>query len=78
MAKFASMKEENNEGSNFIVTTNLKTIAKMNKFIRIVQGGSSAGKTFSIVPLLMNYAIENEGKMISVVSESMPHLRGVL
>ena len=75
MAKFASMKEENNEGSNFIVTTNLKTIAKMNKFIRIVQGGSSAGKTFSIVPLLMNYAIENEGKMISVVSESMPHLK---
>ena len=30
------------EESKFIVTTNLKTIAKMNKFIRIVQGGSSS------------------------------------
>lgn len=69
------MNEENEEEKTFIVTTNLKIIAKMKKFIRIVQGGSSAGKTFSIVPLLINYAIENENKMISIVSESMPHLR---
>jgi phage terminase large subunit len=60
---------------DFIATTNLRIIAKMKKFIRIVQGGSSAGKTYSIVPLLINYAIENDGKMISIVAESMPHLK---
>jgi len=63
------------EEVGFAVTTNLKKIAKLDKFVRIVQGGSSAGKTYSIIPLLINYAIENPNKMISVVSESMPHLK---
>lgn len=61
--------------NKFQATTNLKLIAKMKNRIRIVQGGSSAGKTFSIVPLLINYATENPNKMISIVSESMPHLK---
>ena len=43
--------------------------------IRIVKGGTSASKTISILCLLINYAIRNEGKEISVVSESIPHLR---
>ena len=47
----------------------------MKKRIRIVQGGSSAGKTFSIVPVLISYAAANENKLISIVSESMPHLK---
>ena len=59
----------------FIATTNLKKIASMKKRIRIVQGGSSAGKTFSIVPVLISYAAANENKLISIVSESMPHLK---
>lgn len=63
------------EEAKFIVTTNLVKIAEMDKRIRIVQGGSSAGKTFSIIPLLINYAVENPEKYISVVSESTPHLK---
>lgn len=43
--------------------------------IRIVKGGTSASKTISILCLLIDYAIRNEGKEISVVSESIPHLR---
>ena len=43
--------------------------------IRIVKGGTSASKTISILCLLIDYAIKNEGKEISVVSESIPHLR---
>src|SRR5210317_109218 len=43
--------------------------------IRIVKGGTSASKTVSILCLLINYAIRNDGKEISVVSESVPHLR---
>lgn len=63
------------EDARFIVTTNLVKIAELQKRIRIVQGGSSAGKTFSIVPLLINYAVENPNKYISIVSESTPHLK---
>ena len=43
--------------------------------IRIVKGGTSASKTVSILCLLIDYAIRNGGKEISVVSESIPHLR---
>ena len=42
---------------------------------RIVKGGTSASKTISILCLLIDYAIRNDGKEISVVSESIPHLR---
>src|SRR5690606_12358816 len=38
-------------------------------------GGSSAGKTFSILPILIDQAIKNKGLEVSVVSESIPHLR---
>ena len=57
-----------------------KTIAfhklkKLQSRIRIVKGGTSASKTISILCLLIDYAIRNDGKEISVVSESIPHLR---
>ena len=62
------------EVQKFVATTNLKKIAAMKKRVRIVQGGSSAGKTFSIIPVLISYAAKHPNKMISIVSESMPHL----
>jgi len=57
-----------------------KTIAfhklrKLQSRTRVVKGGTSASKTISILCLLIDYAIKNEGKEISVVSESIPHLR---
>ena len=57
-----------------------KTIAfhklkELQSRIRIVKGGTSASKTISILCLLIDYAIRNKGKEISVVSESIPHLR---
>lgn len=64
---------------SFQVTTALKRIYKLSqtkgkrKFI--VQGGSSASKTWSIIPILIDDAIRNNGKEISIVSESVPHLR---
>jgi len=42
---------------------------------KIVRGGTSAGKTIGILCLLIHYAGTNENKEISVVSESIPHLR---
>jgi len=56
-------------------TIALKKLQKLNSRVRIVKGGTSASKTVSILALLINEAINYKGKEISVVSESIPHLR---
>jgi len=48
---------------------------KMKKRIKVIQGGSSSGKTFGIIPILIDKAIKNPNITISIVSESLPHLR---
>lgn len=50
-------------------------IAKLKKRVRIVRGGTSSSKTFSIIPMLITYAVQNPRQEISIVSESIPHLR---
>jgi len=63
----------------FQETTAQSKIATLRKRVRIVQGGTSSSKTFSIIPLLITYAIDNPFTEISIVSESIPHLkRGAL
>jgi len=52
-----------------------KKLRKLNGRIRIVKGGTSASKTISILAILIDYAVKNPNKEISVVSESIPHLR---
>lgn len=56
-------------------TTAINKILKLQKRIRVVQGGTSAGKTFGILPVLIDRACKTPGLEISVVSESVPHLR---
>lgn len=59
----------------FEVTTALERIGSLTRRIRVVQGGTSAGKTIAILILLLNEAIENENLLISIVSDSFPNLR---
>jgi phage terminase large subunit len=60
-------------------TTAQNKIKALRKRIRIVQGGTSSSKTFTILPLLIQYAIQTPKSEISVVAESIPHLkRGAL
>tara|TARA_R100000734_G_scaffold2070_9_gene2186 strand:- start:456 stop:1622 length:1167 start_codon:yes stop_codon:yes gene_type:complete len=59
----------------FVVTTAIKKLYKLNKRIKVVCGGTSAGKTFGIIPILIDKAIKNPNLEISIVSESVPHLR---
>lgn len=47
----------------------------MKSRIKIIPGGSSAGKTFGILPILIDKCIKTPNLSVSVVSESMPHLR---
>ena len=59
----------------FKVTTAIKKILKLKKRIKIIQGGTSAGKTFSILPILIDKCTRDAGLEVSVVAESIPHLR---
>ena len=59
----------------FILTTAIKKLARLKNRIKVVRGGTSAGKTFGILPLLIDKAIKEPLLEISVVSESIPHLR---
>ena len=56
-------------------TLALNKLRSLNSRTKIIRGGSSAGKTIAILLILIDYAIRNKGKEISVVSESIPHLR---
>jgi phage terminase large subunit len=56
-------------------TTAQAKIASLKKRLRIVQGGTSSSKTYSIIPLLITYAIQVPRSEISIVSESIPHLK---
>jgi len=58
-----------------IATTAQTKILKLRKRVRIVQGGTSSSKTFTILPLLIQYAIQTPNSEISVVAESIPHLK---
>ena len=64
-----------NPKSKFVYTTALKKIRQMKSRIKVIQGGTSASKTFSILAILIDKAIKQPGLEISVVSESIPHLR---
>src|SRR5690606_12070205 len=61
--------------SDFIVTTALKKLSRLTKRVKVIPGGTSAGKTYNILPILINQAITTPGLEVSVVSESVPHLK---
>jgi phage terminase large subunit len=59
----------------FKVTTAIRKILALKKRIKIIQGGTSAGKTFGILPILIDKAARQSGLEISIVAETIPHLR---
>ncbi len=56
-------------------TTALSKINKLNRRVRGVAGGTAASKTISILMWLIGYAQVTKGELVSVVSESFPHLK---
>jgi phage terminase large subunit len=59
----------------FKYTTAIKKLRKLTARKKVVQGGTSAGKTFGILPILIDRAAKQANLEISVVSETIPHLR---
>jgi phage terminase large subunit len=60
-------------------TTATTKIKELRNRVRIVQGGTSSSKTFSILLILAGYCQLYPNNEVSIVSESIPHLkRGAL
>src|SRR3990167_3098571 len=58
------------------ITTAVRKIKKLKARIRIIQGGSSAGKTIGVLLCLIHLAQKDEiPTTTSIVSESFPHLK---
>ena len=51
----------------FQKTTAIKKILALSKRIKAIQGGTSAGKTYGVLPILIDKAIKNDMIEISVV-----------
>lgn len=60
----------------FISTAATKKIFQLRKRIRAVTGGTAASKTISIMMWCIDYSQSTENQLITVVSESFPHLEG--
>ncbi len=58
-----------------IATTALRKISALRKPIRVVQGGQGAGKTFSILTILINHASSKENREILIVSAELSKMR---
>jgi len=56
-------------------TTATKKLERLTKRIRGVAGGTAASKTISIILILINHAQSHDNVLISVVSETFPHLK---
>lgn len=72
------MEENQQKQFSFKDTTATKKVFELKKRIRAVAGGTSASKTISILIWIIDYcqSHKNNGKVVSVVSESYPHLSG--
>jgi phage terminase large subunit len=60
----------------FIRTTAINKLLQLKARKRVVQGGTSAGKTFGIIPVaVIDYATKHPRHLITVVAESIPAVR---
>lgn len=59
----------------FKKTTALKKILALKKRLKIIQGGSAAGKTIAVILIFIDRCQCEKNKLFSIVSESMPHLK---
>lgn len=60
----------------FVYTTAIDKMRGMKARKKVVQGGTSAGKTFGILPILIDKCTRKPGLRITVVAESIPALKG--
>ena len=63
------------EQEKFIRTTAVNKVRELKRFVKGIQGGSSAAKTYSILAVEIDHCTKNPYTETSVVAESIPHLK---
>ena len=61
--------------NQFKYTTAIQKIRQMKARKKVIQGGSSAGKTFGIIPILIDRACRISNYEITIIGQSVPHLK---
>jgi len=59
----------------FLRTTAINKLKKMTARKKVVQGGTSSGKTYAIIPLIIDKLIKNERLKATVVAETLPAVK---
>jgi phage terminase large subunit len=59
----------------FVYTTAIKKMLAMTQRKRVIQGGTSSGKTYGIIPILIDKAARVPRLKITVVAESIPAVK---
>lgn len=60
---------------SFIRTTAINKILSLTARKKVIQGGTSAGKTYAIIPILINKAVKTPRLKITVVGETIPAVK---
>lgn len=56
-------------------TTAVNRILSLKKRIKVIQGGTSSGKTYAIIPILINRGLTEEKIKITVIAETLPGVK---
>lgn len=59
----------------FIRTSAINKLLSLKKRFRVIQGGTWAGKTYGILPCIINHCAINSGEQYTIVAESVPALK---
>lgn len=59
----------------FEVTTSVKKMLALKGKNKIIQGATSSGKTYGIIPILYDKALETPNTLITIVAETIPSLK---
>ncbi|NQW36878.1 MAG: hypothetical protein HQ471_07735 [Flavobacteriales bacterium] len=59
----------------FLETTAINKLLKMEARVKVVQGSTSAGKTYGIIPVEIDYAIQHPRILTTFVAESIPAVK---
>ena len=56
-------------------TTAVNKLRELTKRVKVIEGGTSAGKTHGIIPILINKCLRRSNLKVTVVAETIPALR---
>ena len=59
----------------FEVTTSVRKMIALDGKNKIIQGATSSGKTYGIIPILYDRALETPNTLITIVAETIPSLK---